>query len=205
MRDSMDAIALIAALLILVALMLLLSNYQEELAEFVHPHTEKEQDAPYSRGMLMARSCVPCHDMTERASLGYVGPPLWGIVGKPMGVQAGYAFSKAHLQRVAKAGCLIWSEARLDEYLRNPRDYLPGNRMAFAGLRNDQDRLVLITYLKTLRDEPSDALNRTLRQQHGCPVEQAGDAKDAGRMATSSAALAPAEASRKPASPQDNQ
>jgi cytochrome c len=51
----------------------------------------------------------------------------------------------------AGANGLVWTEAELNTYLLDPRKHMPGNKMAFAGLKEDQDRLDLIAYLKTYK------------------------------------------------------
>ena len=70
-----------------------------------------------------------------------MGPRLGGVVGRPAGTVAGYAYSAA----LATSG-LTWDAAALQAWLAGPRSFLPGARMPFA-LRSEQDRTDLIAYL----------------------------------------------------------
>ncbi|TIV88072.1 MAG: cytochrome c family protein [Mesorhizobium sp.] len=73
--------------------------------------------------------CMACHEAeTDRDK---VGPHLLGVVGRKAG-----------------AAGLVWDEANLAEYLKAPRQKVPGNRMAFAGLTSDDDIANVIAYLK---------------------------------------------------------
>ncbi|MBF0382671.1 MAG: cytochrome c family protein [Magnetococcales bacterium] len=103
------------------------------------------------RGKRVSRSCTACHDLTSAKRSTLIGPPLWGIFNNPAGFVEGYKYSKAHMEAV-EAG-LVWTEENLDTYLTNPKAFIPGNRMAFAGIKVDEERWALIEYLKTIRDK----------------------------------------------------
>lgn len=100
-----------------------------------------------AKGQNVAKKCLACHDMTN-AKKNKVGPYLWDIVGKPAGKVEGYKYSSAHM---AKAGEITWDEATLDTYLEDPRKYIPGNKMAFAGVKDATERADLIEYMKSLK------------------------------------------------------
>ena len=68
-------------------------------------------------------------------------PPLGGVVGRAIGT-TGFAYSKAF-----KAGGFTWSAKHLWGFLANPGKYVPGNKMAFAGIPNESDRANIIAYL----------------------------------------------------------
>ena len=93
---------------------------------------------------------MACHDLTSAQKTGRVGPPLWHVVGRPAGSFPGYSYSKAHKEQSAS---LVWNEETLDRYLTNPKAFMPGNKMAFAGIRVAAERALLIQYLKTLREK----------------------------------------------------
>ena len=97
------------------------------------------------RGMKVFRKCKACHTV-DQGGPSRVGPNLWGIVDQPAGAVDGYKYSKALIER-AEAG-LVWDAESLDAYLRKPREFLKGGKMAFAGLRKEQERLDVITYLR---------------------------------------------------------
>ena len=69
------------------------------------------------------------------------------IIGRTAGIVPQFAYSEAN--KTAGANGLTWSEASLAKYLEDPRAFMPGTKMAFAGLKDPQDRNDLIAYLKT--------------------------------------------------------
>jgi cytochrome c len=73
-----------------------------------------------------------------------VGPSLHGIIGRTAGSVPGFNYSAAN-----KGSGVTWTEEVLFEYLENPREFMPGTRMAFVGLKKPQDRADVIAYLKT--------------------------------------------------------
>ena len=91
---------------------------------------------------LFRQRCMVCHTAAEGAPH-RVGPNLWGIIGAPAGARDGFAYSPA----MRESG-LVWSAETLDAYLTNPRELIPRNRMAFAGLPSAEDRAALIAYLQ---------------------------------------------------------
>lgn len=100
-----------------------------------------------AKGQVFAKKCVTCHDLSI-AKKNKVGPFLWGIVGLPSGKVAGYKYSTAHAEKSAN---IVWDEATLDKYLESPKDFIPGNKMVFQGIKDAGERADLIAYLKTLK------------------------------------------------------
>lgn len=72
------------------------------------------------------------------------GPNLWGLFGRQSGSVEGFAYTAAN-----KNSGIIWSDQTLFEYLLNPKRYIKGTKMVFAGLKKEQDRADLIEFLKT--------------------------------------------------------
>jgi cytochrome c len=85
--------------------------------------------------------CSNCHQVGEGAK-NFVGPELNGVVGRKAGTVDGYHYSPAN-----KNSGITWDEAMLKKYLKNPREVVPGTKMAFPGLSNDQDIDNVIAYL----------------------------------------------------------
>ena len=75
-----------------------------------------------------------------------VGPLLNGIIGRKAGTIEGFAYSDAN--KTAGGGGLVWTEDVLFKYLENPLTFMKGTKMAFAGLKDAQDRKDVIAYLK---------------------------------------------------------
>lgn len=96
-------------------------------------------------GEKVYNKCKICHMVGEGAK-NRVGPPLNGIMGQQAGTIAGFNYSPA-MKKAGEEG-LVWTEAAMAAYLENPRKYLKGTRMAFPGLKKEQEIADVIAYLK---------------------------------------------------------
>jgi cytochrome c len=92
-------------------------------------------------GEALFRQCSACHSIDKGGRNG-IGPNLHNVVGRAVASVEGFNYSVA---LEAKGG--IWDAATLDAYLADPRSAVPGNKMAFSGIKNAEDRKVLIDYL----------------------------------------------------------
>ncbi len=100
-------------------------------------------------GEKVFKKCAACHAVGEGAK-NKVGPALNGVVGSVIGKHPeDYQFSKA-LQEMGAAG-KVWDEAALTEWLKSPKAYAPGTKMAFAGLKKDEEIADVIAYLETFK------------------------------------------------------
>ena len=111
---------------------------QAQIAALPAPYNE----ADYEAGRRVFAQCRSCHTI-EAGAPNRVGPNLHGLFGREIGSAEGFAYSSA----VEEAN-FVWDGPKLDEWLANPRGFLPGNRMAFAGVRDATQRRDLIAYLK---------------------------------------------------------
>ena len=100
--------------------------------------------ANIEKGKGAARACGSCHNMAPGGP-NLVGPNLWGIVGRDIASHGGFAYSSA---MTAQPG--NWTYEQLDQYLARPARAIPGNKMAFGGIRNGADRANLLAYLGSL-------------------------------------------------------
>jgi cytochrome c len=99
-----------------------------------------------AKGEKVFKKCKVCHEIGDKAK-NKVGPVLTGVIGRKVGTAANFAYSPA-LKAAGEKG-QTWTEEDLDKYLTNPRKFLPGNKMAFVGLKKADDRADVIAYLKT--------------------------------------------------------
>jgi cytochrome c len=99
-------------------------------------------------GQRVFNQCRACHTINEGGRHG-VGPNLWNIYGSRAGQREGFRYS-ANMTQLGTQG-FTWTEENLRNYLRNPRDVVPGGSMAFAGIRNEQQLTDLIAYLRAQR------------------------------------------------------
>ena len=100
-------------------------------------------------GAAAAKPCTTCHSF-DKGGAAKVGPPLYGIVEHPKGATAGFAYSDG---LKAKGGA--WTYADLDAMIANPKGFIAGTKMAFAGEKDDAKRADIIAYLRSLSDNPA--------------------------------------------------
>lgn len=86
--------------------------------------------------------CRACHQVGETAKNG-IGPHLNGLLGRKAGTVEGYAYSPAN-----KASDLVWSDDTFRDYIRDPKAKMPGTKMIYAGLKEDQRIADLLAYLR---------------------------------------------------------
>jgi cytochrome c len=113
------------------------------LASAIAATAASAQDA--ESGQDLYRQCRACHQIGAGAK-NLVGPQLNGIVGRKAGTVAGFNYSEAN--KKAGADGLVWTDDNLMNYLANPLQFMPGTKMAYAGLKDEGDRKDLIAYLK---------------------------------------------------------
>lgn len=98
-----------------------------------------------AKGEKVFNKCKACHAVGENAK-NKIGPLLNGIVGAEIASVDGFKYSDAFLEK--KAEGLVWDEETLDAYLTKPKDFIPGTKMTFNGLRKEDEREDVIAYLK---------------------------------------------------------
>jgi cytochrome c len=99
--------------------------------------------ADATNGQRVFRQCQACHVADQEQNR--VGPHLVGIIGRPAGSVEGFKYSPA----MVESG-IVWDQTTIADYLADPKQYINGNRMAFAGLRKPEDIADVIAYLESL-------------------------------------------------------
>ncbi len=103
------------------------------------------------RGAQVFRSCAACHSLQPGEHR--TGPSLAGIFGREAGTIEGFTRYSPALERAN----VTWSEGTLDTWLANPQAVIPGNRMTFPGIGDNQARADLIAYLEAATAEGAEA------------------------------------------------
>lgn len=104
-------------------------------------------DGDAAAGQKIFQRCAVCHGIGDMKKP--MCPNLNGVVGRTAGTQAEFLPKYSKAMKDAGAGGLVWTEANINEYLTDPKKKVPGNKMAFAGLKKDQERADVIAYIKT--------------------------------------------------------
>ncbi|WP_051585576.1 c-type cytochrome [Limimaricola hongkongensis] len=93
----------------------------------------------------MFKKCAACHQVGENAT-NRSGPKLNGIVGRTAGTVEGFRYSGA--MEEAGANGLVWDHESLAGFLADPRGYMKGTKMSFAGLRSEEDIAAITAFLE---------------------------------------------------------
>ena len=102
--------------------------------------SEGTRAADVDNGRKLFDQCAACHSLGEPGD--FEGPLLKGVFGRKAGSLEDYRYSAA-----MKRSGVTWDEASLDRYITDPQAFIPGNRMAFAGIADTSLRDDLIAYL----------------------------------------------------------
>jgi cytochrome c len=98
-----------------------------------------------SKGQSLFVKCAVCHT-AQKGGPNRIGPNLFGVVGRKAGTLPGYSYSSA----MTRAG-IVWGPDTLPRYLMSPSNVVPGTKMTFAGLSNQQQADDMAAYLATLK------------------------------------------------------
>ena len=103
-------------------------------------------------GEKVFRKCQACHAVGADAA-NKTGPELNGIVGRVIATEADFSYSDA-LKELGADGT-AWTPEALSQFLEKPKEFAPGTKMSFAGLRKEEERTNVIAYLATFPAEGS--------------------------------------------------
>ena len=103
------------------------------------------QAADAKNGQAIFSRCAACHTDAKGGPSG-VGPNLFGVVGRKAASLPGFSYSGA-----LKSSGIVWTNQKLDPWIADPMQVVPGTRMAFGGISDAKQRADLIAYLDTLK------------------------------------------------------
>ena len=110
------------------------------IATFVVASTPRLRAADVEKGKAVFEQCAACHSLDGSGD--YDGPTLKGVIGRKAGSLEDYRYSAA-----MKRSDVTWDAGTLDQYVADPQAFIPGNRMAFAGIGDNTQRDDLVAYL----------------------------------------------------------
>ena len=117
------------------------------LALFIGAGPAAAQDNLVAKGEFEFLRCKKCHNATATATVVKKGPHLHNLFGRKPGSVPEFEYSAA---MVAYGQDKVWTEATLAAFLRDPSGTVPGNKMEFAGIENDDEIQAMIAFLATL-------------------------------------------------------
>jgi len=99
-------------------------------------------------GKKVFTKCMACHDLAVDKNK--VGPSLHGVVGRTAGTLPSFEAKYSDAMKAAGAGGLVWDETNIAAYMKAPKEKVPGNKMAFPGLKEDADIANVIAYIEEM-------------------------------------------------------
>jgi cytochrome c len=127
--------------------------YHVEVAETEANAPTEQPDEPIAvrlasasveAGETAAKKCAACHTF-DPGNENKIGPGLYDVYGRAAGTHAGFSYSAAMVEHKAP-----WDAEELDQFLKAPKNYIPGTKMAFAGISKPDERANVIAYLHSL-------------------------------------------------------
>ena len=101
-------------------------------------------------GEKVAAKCKACHDLSQGGK-NKIGPHLWGVIGRNHAAVEDFPYSDAMKGFAGKP----WTFEDLDAFLTSPKDYAPGTKMSFPGLKKPEERAALLRWLRDQSDSPA--------------------------------------------------
>ena len=101
-----------------------------------------------AEGAKVFKKCAACHSIAQGGK-NKIGPALWGVLGRQAGSLPDYKYSKAMAAHGKK-----WSFEEMNGFLIKPKDWIKGTKMAYAGLKSENERAAVILYMNENTNSP---------------------------------------------------
>lgn len=105
-------------------------------------------EADAAEGAKVARKCGACHTF-EEGGANKIGPHLFGVLGRDIASVEGFGYSDALTEKPGE-----WTYEKIAHFIENPKEFAPGTKMAFAGVKDAEDRADLLLYLRQQNASP---------------------------------------------------
>ena len=128
------------------------ANKAEEVDESTLDLKLLFSNANYKNGESIFKKCSICHTI-NKGGANKIGPNLWNILNSKVASKDDFVYSSAMSNKGNSND--IWNIQELINYLKSPRKYVPGTKMAFAGIKKIEDRIDLIEFLRNHADTPA--------------------------------------------------
>jgi cytochrome c len=115
------------------------------------PIAELLAKADVTKGEAVHNKCISCHTF-DKGGKSLVGPNLYGVIGRERGSVPGFNYS-AGMKKAAKGP---WTAQEISDFVKNPKAFIPGTSMTFAGINRASDRADLILFLNSKSDNPQN-------------------------------------------------
>jgi cytochrome c2 len=104
-----------------------------------------------AKGETLFKRCAVCHGIGDTSKP--VGPSLNGVIGRTAGTEESFLKKYSKAMIAAGEGGLVWTVEEIDRYITDPRKAIPGNKMAFPGLKKEDERANVIAYIAQFSPE----------------------------------------------------
>lgn len=141
-----------------------------------------------AKGAAIFKQCTSCHTI-EKGGKNGTGPNLWGVAGNHHAHMAGFPYSAAIAGMAGKQ----WDWNALNQWIKNPKEHAPGNKMSFGGIGNAEKRAQLLVYLNLQSDSPM-ALPAPVAEAAPADAGKEDAKKDAAKTADAAGAAKSADA-----------